>query len=89
MNDELIRKITLGKEMIVRKKVAALIEKSFRYFNYDFRHDIFKQIIYGEIEFSTPLEEKLKSFYDGYMYLLNNYKIKRINFMKWLETKLR
>ena len=74
MNKDLYNDITKGKELIVRKKAAGFIEKAFRYFNHDFRHDIFKKIIYGELECNTPLEEKLKNFYDGYMYLLSNHK---------------
>lgn len=65
----------MGKyELVVRKKVSQFIEKEFRYFGYDFNHDTYKKIVYGEIGFQTPLEEKLKSYYDACMYLLNNAK---------------
>lgn len=65
----------MGKyELIVRKKVSAFIEKQFRYFGYDFDHDEYKKVTYGEKGISTPLEEKLKSYFDAYMYLLSNAK---------------
>ena len=60
--------------LISRKKVSQFIEKQFRYFGYDFNHDEYKKIVYGEKDFTTPLEEQLKSYYDAYMYLLNNAK---------------
>lgn len=61
-------------ELIVRKKLSQFIEKEFRYFNLDFNHDTYKKIVYGEIGAQTPLEEKLKAYYDAYVYLLNNAK---------------
>ena len=39
--------ITIGDELIVRKKVARFIEKYFRFLGHDFRHDLFKQIVYS------------------------------------------
>ncbi len=63
-----------NKELIVRKKMAAFLEKLLRYFGYDFRHDIYKQIVYNETDCQTPLEEKIKNYYDAYVYLLSNYK---------------
>ena len=71
---EKYQEITTGKELIVRKKVASFIENFFRYLGYDFRHDIYKKIIYSEISFDTELEEKIKNFYDAYLYLLSNCK---------------
>lgn len=65
--------ICSGKELIVRKKISSFIEKFLRYKNYDFDHDNFKKIIYFEKQIKTPLEEKIKNYYDGYLYLLNNY----------------
>ncbi len=62
------------KELIVRKRTGAFIEKVFRFCGYDFRHDEYKQIIYGEIACKTPLESKIKSHYDAYHYLLSNAK---------------
>ena len=67
-------KLTNGKELIVRKKLSSFIEKNLRYLEYDFRHDLFKKIIYGEEEFKTPLEEMIKNYYDAYFYLLSNHK---------------
>ena len=61
-------------ELIVRKKLSQFIEKEFRYFGHDFNHDTYKKIVYGEIGFLTPLEEKLKAFYDALVYLLSNAK---------------
>ena len=69
--DEL-SEIIKGKELVVIKKVASIIEKVLRVFDLDFSHDRYKQIIYEQIELNTPLEEKLKSYYDGFMYLLHN-----------------
>ena len=62
-----------GTELIVRKKLSQFIEKYFRYLDYDFRHTLFKQIIYMETSIQTKLEEKMKSAYDAYFYLLSNY----------------
>lgn len=67
-----IEKITYNKELLVRKKMASFIEKLLRCLDYDFRHDIFKQIIYSEIAVKTPLEEWIKNSYDAFCYLLNN-----------------
>lgn len=66
--------LTTGKELIVRKKVSSFIEKTFRYLGYDFRHDVYKKIIYGEDSVKTTLEEKIKSYYDAYMFLISNHK---------------
>ena len=74
MNKDIYKEMTSGKELIVRKKVASFIEKTFRYFKYDFRHDVFKGIVYSELECNTPLEEKLKNYFDAYVYLLSNHK---------------
>ena len=63
-----------GKELIVRKNVVSFLEKLLRYLGYDFRHDIFKKIIYNEAGIVTPFEEKFKSYYDAYIYLLSNSK---------------
>lgn len=61
-------------ELIVRKKISQFIEKEFRYFGLDFNHDEYKKVAYGEKGASTPLEEKLKSYYDACIYLLSNAK---------------
>lgn len=61
-----------NKELIVRKKKASFLEKIFRYLGYDFRHDIYKQIICCETSVMTPLEQKIKNYYDAYSYLLKN-----------------
>lgn len=62
------------KEVIVRKRTGMFLEKLFHYFCDDFSHQRYKKIIYGEIPFESIPEEKFKSFYDGYIYLLNNAK---------------
>lgn len=51
---------TQNKELIVRKKVAAFIEKTFRFYGYDFGHDDYKQIIYAEAGCKTTLESTIK-----------------------------
>ncbi len=61
-----------GTELIVRKKLAQFIEKYFRYLGYDFRHTLFKQIVYMETPIQTQLEQTLKNSYDAYFYLLSN-----------------
>ena len=63
------------KELLVRKKVASLIEKVIRFFGNDIRHDIFKGVVYGEIGAATKSEEILKNYYDAYVYLLSNCKM--------------
>ena len=61
-------------ELVVRKKEVKFVEKLFRYLGYDFKHDAFKRIIYNEASYDTPVEEKMKAYYDGYCFLLKNYK---------------
>ncbi len=73
MNNE-FTKLTQGKELIVRKRIANFLEKLLRHFEYDFAHDTYKKIVYSEITPSTPLEEKIKNYYDAYYYLLTNHK---------------
>lgn len=63
-----------NKELLVRKRVNLFLEKIFRFLGYDFRHDIYKGITYFEIGVNTELEEKIKNFYDGFIYLLHNNK---------------
>lgn len=71
---EEIEKRTKYCELIVPKKVSKLIEKILRYYNMDFSHERFKAVIYSKDEFQTPLEEKIKNYYDAYMFLLMNHK---------------
>jgi predicted nucleotidyltransferase len=66
--------LATGTELIVRKKVASFIEKTFRFLGYEFRHDLYKKIIYGEESVETSLEEKIKSYYDAYLFLISNHK---------------
>lgn len=73
MNNE-FTKITKGKELIVRKRIANFLEKLLRHFEYDFDHDTYKKLIYAEATPSTPLEEMIKNYYDAYYYLLTNHK---------------
>ena len=64
-----------GKEkymLVVRKHVSSFIEKILRCQGFDFRHDIFKQVVYGEIPYKTDIEEKWKCYYDSFMYLALN-----------------
>lgn len=68
-----MEQLVKGKELIVRKRMASFLEKLLRYCGYDFRHDLYKQIIYDEMEFKTPFEEMVKYYYDAYNYLLNNH----------------
>lgn len=61
-----------NKELIVRKVTAAFVEKIFRFCGYDFNHDEFKKVIYNEENYKTDTLEKMKRYYDAYIYLLNN-----------------
>lgn len=63
---------TQNKELIVRKRMSAFLEKALRYCGYDFRHDDYKQIIYGESGCKTDFEIMMKNMYDAYHYLLFN-----------------
>lgn len=63
---------TQNKELIVRKRMSAFLEKALRYCGYDFRHDDYKQIIYGESGCKTDFEMMMKNMYDAYHYLLFN-----------------
>ncbi len=69
----MINDLFFDKELIVRKKLTSFIEKLFKYYKYDFEHNIFKKVVYGEDYFKTPLEEKFKTYYDAYYYLISNY----------------
>lgn len=71
---EEIYRLTRNKRIIVRKKIANFLEKVFRYCGYDFDHDVFKKVIYSEDAYKTPVEAKIKNYYDAYTYLLNNAK---------------
>ena len=70
----LIYDIVKEKELIPRKKVTSIIEKILRYLGYDFLHDRYKEIVYLESTPITSEEHYIKSLYDGFMYLLTNYK---------------
>lgn len=63
---------TKNKELIVRKRISSFLEKIYRYFDYDFDHARYKKIIYNEEQYFSNYEAKIKSYYDGIMYLLNN-----------------
>lgn len=70
---EEVLKSAKNKELIVRKRVASFLEKLLRYYHNDYlRHDIYKGIVYSEIEPITIEEEKYKNYYDSIMYLLSN-----------------
>ena len=74
MNMNEITQLTSGKELIVRKKVAAFIEKIFLNLGFSFSHDRYKHIIYSEESYETEIEKMLKDYYDAYLYLLMNHK---------------
>lgn len=69
---EEIRKLVKGKELIVRKRIVSFLEKIFKYLGYEFRHDNYKSVAYGEMSFLTPLEERAKNYVDAFNYLLSN-----------------
>ena len=60
------------KELIVRKTTSALIEKFFVYSGFDLPHDTYKEILYNNKKCMSNTEDKLKRYYDGYMFLLHN-----------------
>ena len=60
------------KELIVRKTTSALIEKFFVYSGYDLPHDTYKEILYNNKKCMSNKEDKIKRYYDGYMFLLHN-----------------
>ncbi len=62
------------KELIVRKKVAGLIEKVLNHFEKNIRHDTYKSVVYGESAPMDANESRFKNYYDAYMYLLHNAK---------------
>ncbi len=62
------------KELIVRKVTSSFIEKIFKYCGYDINHNGVKALLYDEKEGRTNLDEQIKSYFDAYMYLLNNSK---------------
>ncbi len=61
-----------NKELIVRKKVAGLVEKVLKYFGKEIRHNTYKSIVYGECAAKEINEKEIKNYYDAYMYLLHN-----------------
>ena len=69
---EEIKRLVKGKELIVRKRVVSFLEKIFKYLGYEFRHDNYKSVAYGEMCFLTPLEERSKNYIDAFNYLLSN-----------------
>ena len=70
---EEIIELTKNKELIVRKKMSHFLEKLLRFYGKDIRHDLYKGIIYSEEQVRTEEEWKIKNFYDGLNYLLNNH----------------
>ena len=71
MEKELKLKIR-NKELVVRKRVGSFIEKIYKYLEYDFDHEVYKKVIYNESSCNTMFFEKVKRYFDGTMYLLNN-----------------
>jgi predicted nucleotidyltransferase len=69
MNEKILKE-----ELIVRKVVTSFIEKIFSFNNIEVDHDVLKEILYNKKPYKTKTEEKIKRYYDGYMYLLKNRK---------------
>ena len=69
---EEIRSLVKNKELVVRKRIVNFLEKIFKYLGYEFRHDNYKSVAYGEMCFLTPLEERAKNYIDALNYLLAN-----------------
>lgn len=60
-------------QLINRKKIGNFFEKYLQFWNYDYSHDRFKKILYGEESCETRFEEKMKNYLDGFVFLLSNY----------------
>ena len=69
-----IYNIVKDKELVVRKRVIAIIEKVLRALDLDFNHDRYKQIVYEQSDYNTDLEIRIKHYYDAFTFLLNNKK---------------
>jgi len=69
---ENLKILVKDKELIVRKRIVSFLEKIFKYLEYDFRHDNYKSVVYGEKSFITLLEERAKNYIDAFNYLLAN-----------------
>lgn len=63
-----------NKELIVRKRIASFLKKLLVFMNNEFSYETYKQIIYNEISCISKLDFKIKSYYDGIWYLINNAK---------------
>lgn len=63
-----------GEEILVRKKVAASLEKCLRYYGYTIAHDEYKKIVYRERLCADDNEFRIKNYYDAYVYILTDYK---------------
>lgn len=51
-----------NKEILVRKRMAAFLEKLLQHLGYDTRHDVFKQIVYNETACETHSKQKIKNY---------------------------
>lgn len=63
-----------NKEILVRKTIAGFIEKLFAYHGYGLNHDRVKKVCYNEDAPNSEIEERAKSSYDAFVYLLTNCK---------------
>ena len=72
MNEIEVR--TMNFEPLVRKRIASFVERILQCLGYDFRHEIFKGIVYAEVEVKTSTEAWIKNCYDAFLYLISNYK---------------
>ena len=52
---EEVLKATTGYQLIVRKRISSIVEKLLRCCGNDFRHDIYKQIVYDYSRFFEPV----------------------------------
>ncbi len=71
MNEIEVR--TMSFEPLVRKRIASFVERILQCLGYDFRHEIFKGIVYAEVEVKTSTEAWIKNCYDAFLYLISNY----------------
>ena len=69
-----IYNIVKDKELVVRKRMMSLIEKLIRYYNLEITHKRYKEIISNQDLPNTDFENKIKRYYDAYLYLMFNTK---------------
>lgn len=63
-----------NKELVVRKRLASFLKKILLFSKNQFSYETYKQFIYNEIPCVTISDFKIKSYYDGLIYIMSNAK---------------